>query len=104
MHVNFVYWISLHPKMAIFPTCLGQTPHFRSENQKHRTNNVHHRQAGSFAVILSLRVGVQHIQKVVQYVFQRGGSQLYTVSCKASYTQFYCPQEQTLDIYSPYPG
>ena len=66
MHVNFVYWISLHPKKAILPTFLGQTPHFLSEKQKPRTNNLHHRKAGSVAVILSIRVGVQHIQKVAQ--------------------------------------
>ena len=66
MHVNLVYWISLHLKKAILPTFLGQTPHFISEKQKHGTNNLHHRKAGSVAVILSLRVGVQHIQEVVQ--------------------------------------
>ena len=66
MHVNFVYWISLHPKKTILPTFLGQTPHFISEKQKPRTSNLHHRKAGSVAVIWSLRVGVQHIQKVAQ--------------------------------------
>ena len=66
MHVNFVYWISLHPKKAILPTFLGQTPHFISEKQKTRTNNLHHRKDVSVAAILSLRVGVQHIQKVAQ--------------------------------------
>ena len=65
-HVNLVHWNSLHPKNAILPTFLGQTPHFLCENHKTRTNNLHHRKAGSVAVILSLRVGVQHIQKVVQ--------------------------------------
>ena len=65
-HVNLVHWNSLHPKKAILPTFLGQTPHFLCENHKTRTNNLHHRKAGSVAVILSLRVGVQHIQKVVQ--------------------------------------
>ena len=29
---------------------------------------------------------VQHVQKVLQKKIQRGGSQMYTVSCKASYT------------------
>ena len=65
-HVNLVHWNSLHPKNAVLPTFLGQTPHFLCENHKTRTNNLHHRKAGSVAVILSLRVGVQHIQKVVQ--------------------------------------
>ena len=83
-HVNLVHWNSLHPKKAILPTFLGQTPHFLCENHKTRTNNLHHRKAGSVAVILSLRVGVQHKQKVVQYFLQRGGSRMYTVSCKAS--------------------
>ena len=66
MHLNLVYWNSLHLKKAVLPTFKGQTPHFLSENHKTRTNNLHHRKAGSVAVILSLRVGVQHIQEVVQ--------------------------------------
>ena len=66
IHVNLVYWNSLHPKIAILPTFSGQNPHFLSEKQKTRSNNLHHRKAESFAVILSLLVGVQHIQKVVQ--------------------------------------
>ena len=65
-HVNLVHWNSLHPKKAILPTLLGQTPHFLCENHKTRSNNLHHWKAVSVAVILSLRVGVQHIQKVVQ--------------------------------------
>ena len=84
MHVNLVHWNSLHPKKAILPTFSGQTPHFLGENHKTRTYNLHHRKAWSVAVILSLRVGVQHIQKVVQYFLQRGGTRMYTVSCKAS--------------------
>ena len=63
MHVNIVYWISLHPKNTILPTFLGQIPYFISEKQKHGTNNLHHRNAGSIAVILGLSVGVQHIKK-----------------------------------------
>ena len=66
MHVSFVYWISLHPKTTIKPTFLGQTPHFISEKQKYLTNNLHHRKAGSVAVILSLRVEVKQIQKITQ--------------------------------------
>ena len=65
-YVNLVHWNSLHPKNAIIPTFLGQTPHFLCENHKTRTCILHHRKAGSVAVILSLRVGVQHLQKVVQ--------------------------------------
>ena len=84
-HANLVHWNSLHPINAILPTFLGQTPHFLCENEKNRTDNLHHRKAWSVAVILSLRVGVQHIQKVGQYFLQRGGSRMYTVSCKASY-------------------
>ena len=64
--MNFVYWISLHPKKAILPIFLGQTPHFTNEKQKSRTKNLHHWKAGSVVVILSLRVGVQHVQKVAQ--------------------------------------
>ena len=52
------------PKKAIIPTFSGQTPNFLGKNHKTRTNNKHRRKAGSYAVILSLRVGVQHIQKV----------------------------------------
>ena len=34
MHVNLVYWNSLHPKMAILPTFWGKNPNFLSEKQK----------------------------------------------------------------------
>ena len=61
--MNLVHWNSLHPKKAIIPTFSGQTPNFLNEKQKNRTNNLHHQKAGSIVVILSLRVGVQHIQK-----------------------------------------
>ena len=64
MHVNLVHWNSLHTKRAIIPTFSGQTPYFLGENRKTRTNNLHHRKTGSVAIILSLRVGVQHTQKV----------------------------------------
>ena len=57
-HVNLVHLNSLHPKNAMLSTFLGQRSHFLSENHKTRTNNLHHRKAGSVAVILSLRVGV----------------------------------------------
>ena len=59
MHLNFVYWFSQHPIKDILPTFLGQTPHFINEKQKPKTSNLH--QAGSVAVILSLRVGVRHM-------------------------------------------
>ena len=55
--MNLVHWNSLHPKKAILPTFLGRTPYFHSENQKPRTNNLHHCKAGTVAVILSLREG-----------------------------------------------
>ena len=60
--MNLVHWNSLHPKNASLPTFLGQTPHYL------RTNNLDHWEAGSVVVILSLRVGVQHIQKVASYI------------------------------------
>ena len=63
MRVNLVHWNSLHSKKAILPTFSGQTPHFLGENHKTRTYNLHHRKAWFVAVILSLRVGVQHKQK-----------------------------------------
>ena len=63
--MNFFYWISLHQK-GHFTHFLGQTPHFISEKQKPRTGNLHHWKSGSVAVILSLKVGVQHIQQVAQ--------------------------------------
>ena len=66
MYVNFVYWISLHRKKAILPIFWGQTTHFKSEKQKHRTNSLHNPKAGCVAVILSLRLGIKHIQKVAQ--------------------------------------
>ena len=61
-----VYQISLHPKKAVLPTFLGQTPHSISEKQKHRNTNLHNRKAGSVAVILSLGMGIKHLQKVAQ--------------------------------------
>ena len=64
--VNLVHWNSLHPKTPFYLLFLGQTSHFLCENHKTRTNNLHQWKAGSVAVILSLRVGVQHIQEVVQ--------------------------------------
>ena len=81
MHVNLMLWNSLHPKKAIIPTSSGHTLNFLGENHKTRTNNLHHWKAGSVAVVLSLRVGVQYIQKVVQLFLQRGGSRMCTVSC-----------------------
>ena len=69
MQVNLVYWNSLHPKIAILPTFSGQNPHFLSEKQKTRSNNLHLRKADSVAVFLSLREGVQYIQKVVEYFY-----------------------------------
>ena len=65
MDVDLMHWNSLHPKKAIIHLFAGQTPNFLSENQKTRTKNLHHRKAESVAVILSLRVRVQH-KKVVQ--------------------------------------
>ena len=47
-------------------TALGQTSQFLGENHKTRTYNLHHWKAWSVAVIFSLRVRVQHIQKGVQ--------------------------------------
>ena len=84
MRVNLVNWNSLHSKKAILPTFSGQTPHFLGENHKTRTFNLHHWKVCSFAVILSLWVGVQHKQKEVKLFCQHGGTRMYTVSCKAS--------------------
>ena len=50
VHVNFVYWISLHPKKAILPIFSKNTT-FISEKQKPRTSNLHYHKAGSVAVI-----------------------------------------------------
>ena len=66
MHVNLVYWISLHPKKAILATFSGKTPNFVGENEKIRTNNLHHRKAVFVAVFFSLRLRVNHLQKMVQ--------------------------------------
>ena len=60
MHVNLVHWNSLHSKNAILPTFSGLTPDFLGKNHKTRTYNLYHRNAWFVAVILSLRVGVQH--------------------------------------------
>ena len=65
--MNLVHWNSLHPKKAILPTFyLGQAHHFIGKKFKTKTNNLHHQKAECVAVILSLRVGVQHIQKQVE--------------------------------------
>ena len=69
MRENLVHWNSLHSKKAILPTFLGQTPQFLCENYKNRTYNLHHQKAWSVAVILSLRVGVQHKETEVKYFF-----------------------------------
>ena len=63
MHVNLINSISLHQKKKFVLFFLGPTPHFISEKQKHETHNLDHWKAVFVAVILSLRVGVQHIQK-----------------------------------------
>ena len=68
MHENLVHWNSLHSKKAILPTFLGQTPQFLCENYKNRTYNLHHQKAWSVAVILSLRVGVQHKETKLKFV------------------------------------
>ena len=60
MHVNLVYWNSLHPKKANLSTFLGQTPHFLSDKQKTRSKN--HLKSGSVEVFLSLREGVEQTQ------------------------------------------
>ena len=65
MHVNFLHWISLHPKKAI-TTFSGHTLNFLGENHKTRTNNLHHLKYGSVAVVLSLKVWFRHVQKLVQ--------------------------------------
>ena len=76
-NVNLVHWNSLHPKKASWPNFSEQTPHFLSENNKTGTNNLHPPKTWSVAVILSLRLWVQNIQKEVQWCFQRGGSRMY---------------------------
>ena len=65
-HVHLVHWNSLHPKKAVIPTFQDIYKIFSVQNHKTRTNNLHHGKAGSVAVVLSLRVGVQHVQKRVQ--------------------------------------
>ena len=100
MRVNLVHCNSLPSKMAILPTFSEQKQHFTGENHKTRTYNLHHRKGWSVAVILSLRVGVQHKQKEVRYFFQRGGSIMYTVSCKASYSLMFKTQYTFLVTFS----
>ena len=60
-------WLSKSSFSSKFSRHLhSQIAHFTSEKQKPWTSNLHHRKAWSVAVILSLWVGVQHIQKVAQ--------------------------------------
>ena len=53
MHVNLVYRNSLHPQKALFPTFFRTIKKFLGEKQRTRTNNLHHRKAGSVAIFLS---------------------------------------------------
>ena len=48
--VNLVYVNSLHTKKAILFAFLGQTPHFLSEKQKTKSNNLHHQKVWSTIV------------------------------------------------------
>jgi hypothetical protein len=48
--------ISLHPKNTIFPTFLGQTPHFLGKKPKTRTNNLPQRKVFSVAVFFNPKV------------------------------------------------
>ena len=65
MHVNLVYLISLHPKKNFLPTFSRQTPDVVGTKQESRNNNLHHWKAVSLANCFSLRLKVQHIDKVV---------------------------------------
>ena len=53
VYVNLVYWISLNPKKSIYPTFLGQTPHFLGEKLKKKRRATY-----TVAVFLSLMLGV----------------------------------------------
>ena len=84
LHVNLVCTQNRPFDQLFF---MGEGTRFsqwKSQNQK-KKNNLDHRIAGSVSVILTPRVGVQHIQKVVQNCCQSNGNRMYTVSCKASY-------------------
>ena len=59
MRVSLVYWNSQHPK-GHFTYFSGQTPHFLSDKQKPRSNNLHHQKSWS--------VPVQLIQKSVAII------------------------------------
>ena len=63
MHIKLVHWNLLHPKNSIIPTFSGHILNFLCENHKTRTNNLHHQKAGSIVVVLSLRLGIQHIPR-----------------------------------------
>ena len=54
MHVNFVYWISLHPKKVNLPIFFWDKHHIKEQNP--RTNNLNHQKAGSVAVERILRL------------------------------------------------
>ena len=84
MHVNLDYMISLHPQKAILHTFSGQIQLFLGKMQETKPKNLHHHKAGSVAGLLSLRLKVHHLQKMVQYFLQHGGPQIYTISCKAA--------------------
>ena len=50
--MNWVYWISRHPKKAILPKFSGPTPNFVGENPKTECENLHHLRAGSVWVVV----------------------------------------------------
>ena len=93
-HLNFwsipfqltlVYWILLHPKKAIFLLFWGgQTPHFISENQKPESwvRHSHFEPEGG---------GPSYTKKsgAIFFFSHLGGSQVYTVSYKASYSEYF---------------
>ena len=70
-------------KKAILPTFSGQIPPFLGDNLKIRTNYLHHWKAVSVEIFLKPN-GWAYTNKKWCYNLQRDGSQMYTVSYKAS--------------------
>ena len=58
VHVNWDGWISLHPKKAILPTFLGQTPNCLGEKQKKKIEQPTPLESWVCYIFLEPKVGV----------------------------------------------
>ena len=84
-HTNLVYRILPHPKKAIFPTFSEQKLHFLKEKHPTELTTCPLKSCVCRSYFITKGGGLAK-KKVVLHFSQCGGSQMYTASCKASYT------------------